>query len=83
MFTYKSSSIRTLFISTAVAVMLSHNSAAELTSFPHLPEAVANNAIARVSTDNGYALLSFMGLGAKKRLHIGSQSGMDITFWRR
>lgn len=89
MFTYKPSSIRTLFISTVVAVLFSHNSAAEPTSFPQLPQAVANNAIARVSTDNGYALLSFMGLGARKDytavhnqawvLHSGEDSWQSIS----
>jgi hypothetical protein len=35
-------------------------------SYPSLPQAVSNNAVALFNTDNGTYRLSFMGLGAKK-----------------
>lgn len=47
-------------------VTIIHMPALARVSFPALPEPVANNAVARVSTNEGDYLLSFMGLGPGK-----------------
>lgn len=44
----------------------SANNAIDLTTLPALPEATANNSVAKVSTENGDYLVSFMGLGSGK-----------------
>ena len=49
-----------------VALVMAYGSLCVATTLPSLPEAVSNNAVARVSTESGDYLLSFMGLAAGK-----------------
>jgi N-acetylneuraminic acid mutarotase len=49
-----------------LALILGYGSLCVAATLPPLPEAVSNNAVASVSTENGDYLLSFMGLGPGK-----------------
>ncbi|MFT4938497.1 MAG: N-acetylneuraminic acid mutarotase [Paraglaciecola sp.] len=49
-----------------IALLLVFSALSSAADLPPLPEGVSNNAVAKVSTESGDYLLSFMGLGAGK-----------------
>ena len=61
--------VNATFRASALAFLVVYSTLSLSADLPSLPEAVSNNAVAKVSTESGDYLLSFMGLGAGKTYH--------------